>query len=199
MTTPTSPPPTTPCTAFAGHRRIASGLLGEVALTIKACVSDDPVLVFDDATGRVIDLDLRGTDADVLARLAPVGRDADKEPARRPRGRPRLGVTAREVTLLPRHWEWLAAQPGGASQALRRLVDEARRSDGGQSRAKAAQERVYRFLAALAGDLPGYEEVVRALFAGDIAGLSDRMAAWPPDLAEHALHLAQDGPTQEQE
>jgi hypothetical protein len=201
--------PTTPCTAFAGHRRIASGPLGEVALTIKACASDIPVLVFDDATGRVIDLDLRGTDAEVLARLGAV---ADNRPGadsgapaqvegltRRPRGRPRLGVTAREVTLLPRHWEWLAAQPGGASQALRRLVDAARRNDGGQSRAKTAQERVYRFLAALAGDLPGYEEVIRALFAGDLAGVSDRMAAWPPDLAEYALHLAQDAPTQEQE
>lgn len=199
MSTPTSPPPATPCTAFAGHRRIASGLPGEVALTIKACASEDPVLVFDDATGRVIDLDLRGTDADVLARLAPVGRLADKDQTRRPRGRPRLGVTAREVTLLPRHWEWLAAQPGGASQALRRLVDAARRNDGGQSRAKAAQERAYRFLAALAGDLPGYEEAIRTLFAGDLAGLSDRMAAWPPDLAAYALHLAQDGPTQEQE
>ena len=201
MSTPTSAPPTTPCTAFAGHRRIASGLLGEVALTIKACASEDPVLVFDDATGRVIDLDLRGTDAEVLARLAPVGRDADKDlagrPHGRPRGRPRLGVTAREVTLLPRHWEWLAAKPGGASQALRRLVDEARRNDGGQSRSKAAQERVYRFLAALAGDLPGYEEAIRALFAGDIGGFADRIAAWPPDLAAYALHLAQDAPTQE--
>ena len=209
MSTPTPDLLTTPCTAFAGHRRIASGLLGEVALTIKARAFDDPVLVFDDTTGRLIDLDLRGTDAEALARLRPVaGVLPGAQPSapvqvegmtRRPRGRPRLGVTAREVTLLPRHWEWLPAQPGGASQALRRLVDEARRNDSGQSRSKAAQERVYRFLAALAGDLPGYEEVIRALFAGDPDSFADRMAAWPPDLAAYAIELAQAAPKQEKE
>jgi hypothetical protein len=194
----------TPCTAFAGHRRIASGPLGEVALTIKARVSNDPVLVFDDTTGRVIDLDLRGSDAEALERLRLVagnqpGADQStpvqtEDLVKRPRGRPRLGVTAREVTLLPRHWEWLAAQPGGASQALRRLVDEARRNDDGQSRSKAVQERVYRFLAALAGDLPGYEEAIRALFASDPDGFASRMATWPPDLTAYALQLAQAAP-----
>lgn len=209
MSTPTPDLPTTPCTAFAGYCRIASGPLGEVALTVKASAFDDPVLVFDDTTGRVIDLDLRGTDAEALARLGPVAADLPGADAcapgqvegltRRPRGRPRLGVTAREVTLLPRHWEWLAAQPGGASQALRRLVDAARRNDSGQSRSKAAQERVYRFLAALAGDLPGYEEAIRALFAGDPDGFASRMAAWPPDLVAYAMQLAQAAPEQEKE
>jgi uncharacterized protein len=196
MSTPLPDPRTRPCTAFAGHHRIASGLLGEVALTIKARVFDDPVLVFDDSTGRVIDLDLRGSDAEALARLGPVQVEGL---TRRPRGRPRLGVTAREVTLLPRHWEWLAEQPGGASQALRRLIDEARRNDSGQSRSKAVQERVYRFLAALAGDLPGYEEAIRALFADDPDAFAERMAAWPPDLTAYALQLAQAAPNQEKE
>lgn len=207
MTTPATNLIATPCTAFAGHRRIASGLLGEVALTIKAGVFADPVLVFDDSSGRVVDLDLRGTDAEVLARLGPVAADRagaascapaqGEGPHKRPRGRPRLGVTAREVTLLPRHWEWLAAQPGGASQALRRLVDEARRNNEGQSRSKAVQERVYRFLTALAGDLPGYEEAIRALFAGDPGGFADRMTDWPPDLAAYALQLLRAAPNLE--
>lgn len=106
------------------------------------------------------------------------------------RGRPKLGVVGREVTLLPRHWEWLARQSGGASQALRRLVDEARRSDGGQTRTKVAREASYRFLSTMAGDLPGFEEVIRALFSGDGEAFADRMAGWPPDVRNHAVKLA---------
>lgn len=204
MTTPITDPLAAPCTAFAGHRRIARGPLGELALAIKAYAGDAPVLTFDDSTGRVLDLDLRGTDGEVLARLGHVATgnlgaderalDQAEGQARRPRGRPRLGVVPREVTLLPRHWEWLAQQPGGASQALRRLVDAARRNDTAQTRAKAAQERVYRFLAAIAGDLPGYEEVIRALFAADPEAFAARMADWPEDISAQALHLAQIDP-----
>ena len=192
-----------PCTAFAGMRQLASGSLIDVALAIKAAGTAgacDPVLTFDDASGAVLDLDLRGTTAEIVARLtehaeveALAARTRNRSltggPARRP-GRPKLGVVAREVTLLPRHWEWLAAQSGGASQALRRLVDEARRADGGQTQTKAARETAYRFLSALAGDLPGFEEVVRALFSGDGEAFADRMAAWPPDVRNHALRLA---------
>ncbi|WP_102961240.1 DUF2239 family protein [Mangrovicella endophytica] len=196
-----------PCTAFIGARKLAGGPLVDIALAVKAQQAEgtsgtqEPILTFDDTTGAVIDLDLRGTDADIRARFAAPadaadaaagiqdGSDASHPP--RLRGRPKLGVVAREVTLLPRHWEWLASQPGGASQALRRLVDAARRTDdGGQSLAKAAREAAYRFLAALAGDLPGYEEAIRALFAGDAEGFAARMAAWPPDIRDHALTLA---------
>ena len=189
-------------TAFVGPRRLASGALRDVALAVKALAAEggDPVLTFDDRSGSVVDLDLRGTEADVVARLArretadaaASGRGSrpDSEGAARGRGRPKLGVIAREVTLLPRQWEWLAAQPGGASQALRRLVDEARRTDDGQARVRAAREAAYRFLAAVAGDRPGFEEVIRALFAGDGAGFAGRMAAWPPDIRDHALKLA---------
>lgn len=189
-------------TAFVGVRRLASGHLIDVALAVKARAVEgaDPILTFDDRSGSVIDLDLRGTQADITARLteltdagdatSTVERQSDPDGAPRSRGRPKLGVVAREVTLLPRQWEWLASQPGGASQALRRLVDEARRADGGQTRMKAAREAAYRFLSALAGDLPGFEEVIRALFAGDTAGFADRMTAWPPDIRDHALKLA---------
>ena len=189
-------------TAFVGMRRLASGRLIDVALATKAQAAEgsDPILTFDDRSGAVVDLDLRGTEAEITARLAELAnaRDGastvenrpDHEGAPRSRGRPKLGVIAREVTLLPRQWEWLALQPGGASQALRRLVDEARRADGGQAEMKAAREAAYRFLSALAGDLPGFEEVIRALFAGDANGFAERMTAWPPDVRDHALKLA---------
>ena len=190
------------CTAFAGPRRMASGPLAEVALAVNAAEpSGLAVLVFDDATGRVVDLDLRGEPAEILARLAErttegvgVGetkrRASEGEP--RGRGRPRLGVVAREITLLPRHWDWLAAQPGGASQALRRLVDEARRADGGQAGRRASQEAAYRFMSAMAGDLAGFEEAARALFAGDAGGFERNVGQWPQDVAAYARRLAAD-------
>lgn len=191
--------------AFAGMRQLASGRLIDVALAVKAREAEggEPILTFDDRSGTVVDLDLRGTEAEITARLAEfenagaaagrVESRPDPDGATRTRGRPRLGVIAREVTLLPRHWEWLASQPGGASQALRRLVDEARRAEGDQTRMKAAREAAYRFLSALAGDLPGYEEVIRALFAGDAEGFADRMSAWPADIKNYALTLIDRG------
>lgn len=198
----------TPCTAFIGTRRFASGALIDVALAIKAhdAAAQGSLFIFDDASGAAIDLDLRGTTAEIVTRLTEHGEltelaartrgDLLRSPVRS-RGRPKLGVVAREVTLLPRHWEWLARQTGGASQALRRLVDEARRADAGQTDRKAAQERAYRFLHALAGDLPDYEEVIRALFAGEDEIFGGRMAAWPVDIRDHALALAQSQPDEE--
>jgi hypothetical protein len=198
-----------PSTAFEGHRRLLSGPLVEVALAIKSAVengSSSPFLVFDDATGRVIDLDLRGTKADVINRLARhakefTGTHASRrakatEPSKeeasehRGRGRPKLGVVAREVTLLPRQWEWLSNQPGGASAFLRRLVDDARRSGAPQQKRRAAHEAAYRFMLAIAGDLPGYEEATRALFADDRPKLEQCIAGWPKDIRTHALGLA---------
>ena len=154
---------------------------------VKAAVeAGESVLVFDDADARPVEFDLRGSLDDVLARLAPA-----EEPKRGP-GRPKLGVTAREVTLLPRHWDWLAAQPGGASVALRRLVEEARKVSSGDDRRRAAQEATFRFMQAMAGDLPAYEEAIRALFAGDFGGFEGHVAHWPDDVREHAALLAAD-------
>lgn len=181
------------CTAFAGVDRLASGALPDVAITVKAALTGDPalpVLVFNDATGAVVDLDLRGSEADVRARLQPA---AETDPPSRGRGRPKLGVVAREVTLLPRHWDWLAAQPGGASQALRRLIDQARRADDGRTDIRLRQEAAYRFLCVLAGNLPGFEEAARALFANDRARFVEQTAAWPLDVCEHAQKLAWPG------
>ena len=175
-------------TAFRGATRIAQGPLGEVALAV-ARDGADGVLTFDDATGRIVDLDLTGGDTAIAARYAPPPPTSPTAP-RRP-GRPKLGVTAREVTLLPRHWDWLAGQPGGASATLRRLVEAARRDGAGPDRARRAQEAAYRAMQALAGDLPGYEEALRALFAGNRPALAARMAGWPADIRTYALRLAQ--------
>ena len=182
------------CTAFAGPSRIASGELRHVALKARqAHASGRQVLVFEDASGRQIDLPLELPEGELLRQLAapPPMAGPAPAPARGP-GRPKLGVVAREVTLLPRHWDWLAAQPGGASVALRKLVDEARKVAGGNDRRRAAQESAYRFMQAMAGDLPGYEEATRALFAGDAARFEERTATWPDDVRDHAALLAAD-------
>lgn len=162
-------------TAFWGTQRIAIGSLADVAVAVRLAPE---ALVFA-ADGRLTDIDTRGSEAEIRARLAPPVRS---------RGRPSLGVQAREVTLLPRQWDWLAKQPGGASAALRRLVDAARRSP--EAEIRAAREAAYRFMSAIAGDLPWYEEALRALFAGDGAALAAHMAGWPKDVREHALKLA---------
>jgi hypothetical protein len=180
-------------TAFDGHRRIASGPLPRVAEQCKVLLDARPgaqPIIYDDTTGAPRDLDYRGSVDDMLARLDDV---PAPEPTRRGPGRPRLGVVAREVTLLPRHWDWLAAQPGGASATLRRLVETARREGGAESHKREAREAAYRFLSAIAGNLPGYEEALRALFAGDAARFESIMADWPEDVRAYALRLAEAG------
>lgn len=178
------------CTAFAGESLLASGAAPQVALSVKAALRDGApnILVFDDRTGRQIDFDLRGSDDEIVARLQAPGEAATEAP--RTSGRPKLGVVAREVTLLPRHWDWLAAQPGGASVTLRKLVEAARKGEGANVSVRQAQEAADRFMSAMLGNQPGYEEAARALYAGDgerFLGLSD---AWPVDLRDYARKLA---------
>jgi len=184
------------CTAFAGPRRILTGTLQEVALAVKHLQEEAPdasVLVFRDATGEVVDLDTRGTPDEMLVRLSPPAPDTAVLAAGAPkgRGRPRLGVVAREVTLLPRHWEWLSAQPGGASVTLRKLVEEARRTGSGKERRRRAQDRAYRFMSAAAGDEAGYEEALRALFAGDRKKFASHTQSWPMDVRDYTWRLAE--------
>jgi hypothetical protein len=186
-----------PCIVFEGDRCIAAGGLREVARAAKLALDrrkDASVLVFDGMTGGPIDLDFRGTVDDVLARLpdisAPLTTEDVAAPATRGPGRPKLGVVAREVTLLPRHWDWLAQQSGGASVALRRLVEEARRTNKDKDRVRHAQEAAYRFIAAMAENKPHYEEVARALFAGDAERFEGWTASWPVDVRDHARRLA---------
>jgi hypothetical protein len=187
------PPHAPHCTAFDGYRLVTSGTYLHVAFAIRALLGQNakaPVLVFDDNTGAQIDFDLRGTDQDLSARLSGRGLKPNEEAAARGPGRPKLGVAAREVTLLPRHWEWLAEQPGGASVTLRKLVEEARRAGAFKDVARTSQERAYRFMSAMAGNLPGFEEAARALFANDRQRLNELLAAWPIDVRDHAIKLA---------
>lgn len=171
-------------TAFHGQKRLLTASLPDLLTHLKSEEAPTDVLVFDDQAGRQADFDLSGTLEDVLARYAPTA------PAKAGPGRPKLGVTSREITLLPRHWEWLDRQRGGASASLRRLIDEARKADPeGEARAQA-QAATDRFLNVVAGDLPGYEEATRALYAGDRAAFTARMADWPADVRQHALYLA---------
>lgn len=207
----------TPCSVFQSGRCLASGRLSEVALPMKAALDASarslqapPVLLLDDTTAEVIDLDWRGTPKEVLARLKamvaatpdPATAGASDEPdnaapapgavpARGP-GRPRLGVVAREVTLLPRHWDWLATQPGGASVALRKLVEVARRDSETRDRVRHASAVAYRFMSTIAGHEAGFEEASRALFAGDQAGFDVLIAGWPVDVQHHLKRLAAD-------
>jgi len=182
-------------TAFEGQRRLATGPIAEVALAIKGSTRPgaSPIAIFSDSTGRPIDLDLRGSNAEVLARLSAMSPMITEEagPSEpRGRGRPKLGVVAREVTLLPRHWEWLAAQPGGASVALRKLVEEARKANGDRDRHRTARDAAYHFMSAMAGNLLNFEEASRALFADDRRRFTSLIAAWPADIRDHVVKLA---------
>ncbi|MBE2263539.1 MAG: DUF2239 family protein [Burkholderiaceae bacterium] len=204
--------PQTRCTAFEGNRCIATGTLPEVAPIARRAVHQSAnemtppaVLVFDDTTSEVIELDWRGDEAAFMARLnlrmdaaaEPTPDDWDEttkdgsraEEAPRGPGRPRLGVVAREVTLLPRHWEWLSRQSGGASVALRKLVEAARRASEQTDRVRQARDAAYRFMSTMAGHEAGFEEASRALFAGDQARFAAQISAWPVDVQTHLNKL----------
>jgi hypothetical protein len=177
-------------TAFAGQRLIATGSLTEVVRVAKQAFDanrDLLPLVFDDSSGETVGVNLQGTEAEALARLAPPAGEPDAKRA----GRPKLGVVAREVTLLPRHWDWLAQQPEGASAALRKLVEEARRDLSGKDRARRSKTAADRFLRHMAGDLPLFEDAYRAFYAGDDERMRQLTAAWPADIRAHVLRLVE--------
>ena len=183
--------------AFEGDRCIASGDLREVARSAKAALGRHPqasILIFNSHTSAPVEVDFRGSVDDVLARIpppaAPAAGEANVVAAPRGPGRPKLGVVAREITLLPRHWDWLAQQTGGASVVIRRLVDEARRNGEDGNRIRLAQEAAYKFMAAMAGNRPHFEEAIRALFAGDAIRFEKLIAEWPVDIRDHAARLA---------
>lgn len=185
------------CTAFEGCRRIESGELVQVALKTKQVIDGGehaPVIIFDDVTSEPIELDFRGTAEDVLRRLKerPSEGALDQSDGDTPRraGRPKLGVVGREVTLLPRHWAWLNSQPGGASVALRKLVEAARHVNEGRDRVRQSQEAAYRFMSVLAGNLPGFEEATRALFTANPDRFDELVEPWPADVRDHARKLA---------
>jgi len=183
---------------FSGQALLRHGSLAEVATAAKARLeegSEEGLAIFSDETGRPVDLDLRGSLDDVLRRLArraeaDGAEAASPAPTRSGPGRPKLGVVSKEVTLLPRHWDWLGRQPGGASATLRRLVEEARRSSGPADAARRSQEAAYRFMSAMAGDLAGFEEATRAFFAHDFDRFQTLIDPWPRDVRDHVRRLA---------
>ncbi|MCB1682908.1 MAG: DUF2239 family protein [Pseudomonadales bacterium] len=190
---------------FAGHELLEAGDLLTVAMACRANASSADLLVFEMASGRQIDLDVRGSQAALARRYG--SKDSRNDPATpatqepgspqgdgqpRGRGRPKLGVVGREVTLLPRHWAWLDEQRGGASAALRRLVDGARRDLSGADLIRSSQDRTNRFLSAIAGNLPGFEEATRALFNSDASRFKAETRNWPRDVRRYALEFAKD-------
>lgn len=178
--------------AFVGDTMLAAGDLRAVLTAVKKRVEmghDAPLLIFDDRTGAQVDFDLRGSLSEVLARAIPEAKSPGP-------GRPKLGVVNREIGLLPRHWEWLEAQPSGASAALRRLVDEARARDPGAAHARQVRAAVSRVMTTLGGNLPDYEEATRALFAGDQAGFEQRIARWPDDVRAYLVRLSRECQTE---
>jgi uncharacterized protein len=182
--------------AFAGDEIIARGALPDVALKVRRALQSGEhrnVIVLESATSQVVDLDLRGSDHDIVQRLGPAADCTTTESSNRTPGpgRPHLGVVSREVSLLPRHWDWLKSQRGGASAALRRLVDEARKQGRGRDEASRLQEAIDRYLRVMAGDRPNYEEVSRAFYAHRDADLRDLVAAWPADVRSHLEVLLQ--------
>lgn len=183
--------------AFEQQKLIASGSESELREKIKKYIKQGDahnILVFNRSTGRQVELDLRGDDAEPKADLdSPIGDiDTDKaHSAKKPRGRPKLGVVGREVTLLPRHWQWLDKQRGGASAALRRLVDEERKNNAAEDQVRESQDCANRFMYAMAGDLSGFEEAVRALYARDKLCFEAETAAWPVDIRRCARQFAE--------
>ncbi|MFF2481343.1 DUF2239 family protein [Paenibacillus sp. NPDC058071] len=185
------------CTAFLDVGVVASGSLQHVVTTVKDALDDRDLaqlLVFDDSTGKPVDVDFRGKTDDVLQRLGEQFGDlpcteVNHQPTRRV-GRPKLGVVSGEVTLLPRQWEWLKSQPGGASVTLRKLIDEARRAGDEQSHIRGSQEATYNFMTAMAGNFHQYEEALRALYAGDLDRFHHFINDWAPDVKNYVKKLA---------
>ncbi|MCE9592916.1 MAG: DUF2239 family protein [Planctomycetes bacterium] len=169
-------------TAFVGTRRVAAGKLSAVLPVLKRKWDADratSVQVFDDESGRAVDFDLRGSLEEIVRR--------ETEPPARGPGRPKLGVVSREVSMLPRHWDWLEEQPNGISATLRRLVEDARKSEPGKQHAARVRTALSRFLTAVAGDLPNYEEATRALFAREHTRFAKLVAKWPKDVKAYAV------------
>ena len=192
-----NPAPEAAYVAFEGARCIGSGDLRDVARSARQALGRQPdasILIFNSRTGALVDVDFRGSADDVVARIPlPEASAADEDTVAAPRGpgRPKLGVVAREITLLPRHWDWLAQQKGGASVAIRKLVDEARRVNEEPDRIRLGQEAAYRFMSAMAGNRPHFEEAIRALFANDPRRFEKLIAEWPADIRDHAAKLAE--------
>jgi uncharacterized protein len=177
--------------AFVGAVKLVSGDIRSVLRAVKSDADEGgeaTLLIFDDATGRQVELDLRGTLDEALVRLdsdPDFASSAPPEPILRGPGRPKLGVVSREVTLLPRHWTWLDQQSGGASSTLRKLVEHASKAGQAEAQARNARDATWRFMNAMAGNLPNFEEATRSLYQGDHERLRSLIKKWPKDIRNH--------------
>jgi len=181
------------CAAFVGSDLIATGAFAEVVHEVKRhhdVHPNDLILIFDHKESRPIEVDLRGSMDDVFARIEKQRKPTKPQPKVKKPGRPKLGVVSKEVTLLPRHWEWLAQQRGGASVTLRRLVGEAMKAADPLAAQRGAQQSTYRLMTAVAGDLPNYEDAIRALFAAEQDEFFNIIADWPEGLRHHIVQIS---------
>jgi len=185
-------------TAFAADHQIASGDLQSTVLKTKKRIDEgekESILIFDDSTGKQVDFDFRGTPEKVLQKLSSHPLFVSTHPsATAPSGpgRPKLGIVSREVSLLPRHWDWLEQQPSGISAMLRKLIDNARKSEPDEERARRRRETGGSFMWSMAGNLPGFEEASRALYASDMKKLEKVIQDWPKDIRKYLLKLLQE-------
>ncbi len=172
-------------TAFYGNTQIATGLLADMLSKTTSFLQEkqasrndsETLLIFNERTGGQIDFDLRGSIEDILERALP----------KRSAGRPKLGVTSREITLLPRHWQWLESQAKSASASLRLLVEEAMKQDGGEADIKKNLAVTDRIMMTMAGDLAHFEEASRALNQRNVERFEDSVASWPEDIKQYLL------------
>lgn len=172
-------------TAFAGTTRLVTASLADMLRTTKAFLDgggSQRVLIFDDSSGEQVDFDFSGDVEELVERV--VGREQKRTP-----GRPKLGVVGREISLLPRHWEWLDRQPQSASATIRRLIDAARKENPGASEERRRIEAADRFIWVMAGELANFEEASRALYARDWERLRELTREWPVDVRDHLFHL----------
>lgn len=172
---------------FHGYQRIYQGDLQGLIQQINTKNANTTFLIFNDSTGKVLDINFNGSADQIYQSVILTYPELESKP--KTRGRPKLGVVAKEITLLPRHWEWLAEQRGGASATLRRLIDQARKATLAESQQRKMHERTYQFLNAIAGNLPNYEECLRALFANDLVAFQKYLTEWPQDIQAYAKQL----------
>lgn len=182
-------------TAFEDHKILSQGSLEDVVLKVKKRLEKSPesqIVIYSDITGKSMDFNFQGSEKEVLKRLEVYTAPETDNQASAPTGpgRPKLGVISREVSLLPKHWEWLATQSGGASNTLRKLVEESMKKTSGTLTVKTAQERTYKFMSVEAGDFANYEEALRALYRKDKERFTIEIKAWPRDVQKHIFELA---------
>jgi len=188
---------------FVGWELVARGTLDEVVAACRLASAQRPnqrTAFFDDVSGHAVEAPVAPTatrspseGVSPIVRSAPAAEreasDATGPQRKRGPGRPRLGVVSREVSLLPRHWEWLSAQRGGTSATLRRVIDAARKADGGTTERRRTIDAAHRFLWDIAGDLPCFEELTRALYAEQFQRVADLSCSWPTGVRQQLLRF----------